>query len=468
MKPFSQAIAVALSLFLLSCGAGMVAEGGTGGTGITTGTLQGYGSIFVNDVEYDVSEAVFLRNGLPASNGEDDYSVGEVITIRGNVSADGKTGIADEVLYKDLLKGRVTLATPDYIRVLGQDVMVDGKTVFVGFTRLDRIEGRYVEVSGFTTADGAILATNIKVKSESEGESEISGVITAVGSDNSFSIGSLVVEYSSFPGGNPEAGQIVEVKIEAVISADRVLAMEIELVESDDYEEETRIEIEGLVTAFDSIADFRVDGFRITTDSGTEYEDGTSADLGVDVRVQVKGHVDADGFVHAEEIRIKVYTTDNQEVEVVAAIDNLNPGSSSFVILGLVAETDASTKFEDKSSAEDDSFGYDDLVVGDRVEVKGMVTGGNTMQVEEVTRRDPSSRVSLEAALTQHSEGTGELVIGGISVQTDSSTEFLGPNGKEISAESFFKSLVEGVTDLEVRGTAAGSSILADTIEIDD
>ncbi|MEJ2321788.1 MAG: DUF5666 domain-containing protein, partial [Gammaproteobacteria bacterium] len=442
--------------------------GGTGGTGITTGTLQGYGSIFVNDVEYDVSDAVFLRNGLPASNGEDDYSVGEVITIRGNVSADGKTGTAEEVVYKDLLKGRVTLATPDYIRVLGQDVMVDGKTVFVGFTRLDRIEGRYVEVSGFTTADGAILATNIKVKSESEGENEISGVITAVGSDNSFSIGSLVVEYSSFPGGTPEVGQIVEVKIQAVISIDRVLALEIEFVESEDYEEETRIEIEGLVTTFESITDFQVDGFRITTDSGTEYEDGTSADLGVDVRVQVKGLVDVDGFVLAEEIRIKVYTIDNQEVEVVATIDNLNPGSSSFVILGLVAETDVSTEFEDESSADDESFGYEDLAVGDRVEVEGMVTGGNTMRVEEVNRRDPSSRVSLEAALTQYSEGTGELVIGGISVHTDSSTEFQGPNGKEITAESFFKSLVEGVTDLEVRGTAEGSSILADTIEIDD
>lgn len=468
MKAFGQAITLALSLFLLSCGAGMVAEGGTGGTGITTGTLQGYGSIFVNDVEYDVTDAVFLRNGLPASNGEDDYSVGEVITIRGKVSGDGKTGKAEEVVYKDLLKGQVTDATPDYIRVLGQDVMVDGKTVFDGFTRLDRIQGRYVEVSGFTTADGAILATNIKVKSESEGENEISGLITAVGSDNSFSIGSLVVEYSTFPGGTPGVGQVVEVKIDALISDDRVLALEIELVDSEEYEEETRIEIEGLVTAFDSITDFRVDGFRITTDSDTRFEDGTSADLGVDARVQVKGDIDMDGFVHAKEISVKVYTPDNEEVEVVATIDDLNPGSSAFLILGLVAETDGSTEFEDESSAEEEPFSYDDLAVGDRVEIEGMVTGGNTMQVKKLKRRDPSPGVSLEAALTQYSEGTGQLVIGGISVQADSSTQFLGPNGKEIQAESFYKSLVEGVTDLEVRGTAAGSSILADTIEIDD
>ena len=41
-----------------------------------------------------------------------------------------------------------------------------------------------------------------------------------------------------------EVGQVVEVRIESVISDDRVLAREIELVDREDYEEQTQIELE--------------------------------------------------------------------------------------------------------------------------------------------------------------------------------------------------------------------------------
>ena len=63
---------------------------------------------------------------------------------------------------------------------------------------------------------------------------------------------------------------------------------------------------------------------------------------------------------------------------------------------------------------------------------------------------------------------SGELVVSGVTVQTDSSTVFRGPNGNQITPEKFFDSLVEGVTDLEVSGTTAGSLVQADSIEIDD
>ena len=89
------------------------------------------------------------------------------------------------------------------------------------------------------------------------------------------------------------------------------------------------------------------------------------------------------------------------------------------------------------------------------------------MQVEELTRRDAAPDVRLQGALNQYTQASGQLVVSGVSVQADASTEFRGPNGKEISAESFYRSLVEGVTDLDVRGTAAGSGILAESIEIE-
>ena len=45
-----------IGMALASCGGGggQVAEGGIGGTGISTGTVTGFGSVYVNGVKYDI------------------------------------------------------------------------------------------------------------------------------------------------------------------------------------------------------------------------------------------------------------------------------------------------------------------------------------------------------------------------------------------------------------------------------
>lgn len=467
MKPITVALFAAISSLLLSCG-GLIAEGGTGGTGVTTGTVQGYGSIFVNDVEFDVNNAVFLRNGQPATNGERDYAVGEVVTVKGAVSADGKTGTADEVVYESLLTGTVSDATPEFIRVLGQDVLIDGKTVLVGFNNPESLNDKFVEVSGLPTADGAIRATIIKLISAQATGGEIRGIITAVGSGDTFSIGDLVVEYTDFPAGSPEVGLAVEVEIEQVIDPDRVLAGQIELIDMEDYQEGTNLEFEGIISVFNSVSDFEIAGYRVITDGFTEFEDGTAADLGVDVRVEVKGRVDATGAIQASKIEIVRYTARNAEVEIIATVDAVFPGSSSFEILGLTAVTDQDTVFKDRSSAEIEPFEFDDLQVGDWVEIDAELTGGNSMRVDKVSRRNTRQEVYVEGALNQYTASSGELVVSGVTINTDSSTIFRGPNGNQITTEKFFDSLVGGVTDLEVSGTPAGSQVQASTVEIDD
>ena len=43
-----------------------LAEGGIGGTGITSGPINGFGSIIVNGVRFDVAQAEILFNGVAA------------------------------------------------------------------------------------------------------------------------------------------------------------------------------------------------------------------------------------------------------------------------------------------------------------------------------------------------------------------------------------------------------------------
>ena len=85
---------VALALLILwgcSGGAGgggrLTAGGGIGGSGVTVGSVSKFGSVFVNDVEYDTTGAVVVVDGVEKGSGDqtvlDNLSVGKVVRIEG-------------------------------------------------------------------------------------------------------------------------------------------------------------------------------------------------------------------------------------------------------------------------------------------------------------------------------------------------------------------------------------------------
>ena len=86
----------------LSCGVGGTdfAGGGTGGTGISTGAVSGYGSVVVNGVHFHTDNNVApgfrtkkLVNGADKSDrmDKDVFSVGMVVTVRHGTGA----GVSD-------------------------------------------------------------------------------------------------------------------------------------------------------------------------------------------------------------------------------------------------------------------------------------------------------------------------------------------------------------------------------------
>jgi ABC-type phosphate transport system substrate-binding protein len=128
----------------VSCGGEQLAGGGIGGTGITTGTVTGFGSVFVNGVEFDTAGASMDIDDVPStSDGTDDASVlgiGMVVTVTGTVNADGVTGTATAISYDEIFEGPIT-AEPDEdvdmqtktFEVFGITVVADSNTtVFVG------------------------------------------------------------------------------------------------------------------------------------------------------------------------------------------------------------------------------------------------------------------------------------------------------------------------------------------------
>lgn len=323
-----------LSAFLNSCGGGIdVASNGSDGitgTGVTAGRVTSFGSIYVNGIKFDVDSATFSRDGA-ASSGQSEYSVGEYVVIKGSVDDSdpaNPTGTAEEVIFEDILDGEVTEASADNltIKVLGQSIEIDSNTTLLDdrdgstsytFPNLtDLIVGNMVEVSGVRDADGLIKATSIKLKEDSfvvgESENEIKGTVSSLNtSDETFMLGVILVDYSgaSFDGFNKQDlvnGQYVEVESATELVGTTLVANEIEL--EDEHllvDSGAELEIEGVVTRFNTILDFDVNGIKVTTNSETEYKEGIASDIGLNIAVEVKGTVNSDGVLVAKEIELE-------------------------------------------------------------------------------------------------------------------------------------------------------------------
>lgn len=342
MTPRILMILLAMSVFV-SCGGTTggddFAGGGVGGTGISVGKITAFGSVFVNGVEFDTSGAIIIKDGVEVatvsdSEDQEHLRVGMIVAVRGTFNADGLTGTASRVEFKDNLEGPVSVGSIDLINLtfqaLGQTVKVDMATVFEDslgiqitgnptaiLSAID--DGNIVEVSGFVNAGGVILASYIEIKAESftpgEDEIELKGTISSLDDTNKiFMIGGLIVDYSSaelkdIPTEGLSDGLFVEVKSTTGFYGSGVLiASEVEVEDKiPGHEEGDKVEIEGFVTSFISISEpFEVNGQPVQVTSETRFEDGASPDgIALNVRIEVEGTVNASGVLVAEEISLE-------------------------------------------------------------------------------------------------------------------------------------------------------------------
>src|SRR6267378_5198934 len=200
------------SLFALaSCG------GGTGGAGVTGtfGTITGFGSVFVNGVEFTTSGATIVPDDNPAA--ESNLRVGMVVTVSGSRS--GSSGSATRIEVDDALKGFVE-AKPDanHWTVMGQTVLVDDRTRFEN--NVQPGVGDFAEVHGLVVADGTISGGFIEKENAPFPAFEVKGFVkNHSDASKTFDIGTLTVNYSNAtindmpnPAGNAWNGLLVEAK----------------------------------------------------------------------------------------------------------------------------------------------------------------------------------------------------------------------------------------------------------------
>lgn len=447
---------------------------GTVRAGMAIGPISSFGSVIVNGVRYDTDDADVTIDG--AAGTPADLRVGQVVSILAELEDGQTSGAATSVSFDDNVDGPIeTLdAAASMIVVLGQTVRIGADTSFDDSIQPRSLAGLavgdFVEVSGLVRSDGSIDATRIE-KNAIDGELEVHGIVSVLDTANQrFNINALVVDYSSaqledFPDGQIAEGQPVEVEGAALDANGALVATRVEyegaLIVGD---EDDFAEIEGFITRFVSVQDFDVSGVPVTTNAATEFEDGTSADLGLNVKVEVEGIIDGNGRVLADEVDIRL----DGDIEIAGLIDAVDAARDSFVVLGIAVDVDALTRFEDQSGARIEPLTLADLNVGDYIEVRGAERADDNGRVLAaiLERDDIDSDVELQGFVSAVTAPTFTVL--GVTIQTDGSTAFQDANDSTISSAEFFSRVAAGSLVNADGLTTSSTAILADEVELKD
>jgi len=470
MKPYLL-FTLSGALLVAACGGGNEQVAGIDARGnpvasavVSKGTITGFGSVIVNGVTYDTSSATFSIDGSDGM--QSDLAVGDVIVLRGTINDDGTSPTAASVTFDDAVEGPISAIDSDTqtFTVLGQLVRIDADTSFDDSISTASLDGLsvddVVEVSGFFLADGSISATRIELK-PAGGELEVTGIVADV-AGTTFNINDLVVDFGSaminnFPGGAPENGQRVEAKGDALGGSGELIATEVEFKGGNLGDDGDRAELEGFITRFDSATDFDVEGVPVTTNAQTVFENGTSADLALNRKIEVEGDIDAAGVLVATKIEIKAAGF----IRIESLVEDVQ--ADRLTVLGIVITVDESTRYEDKSAAAVELFSLADISAGEYVELRGFEDSSGVIATR-LEREDFDGEVALRGFVD--SVNDPDFTILGVTITTIVATVFTDIDESPLTAAEFF--LQANGRLVEASGTLNGSIIVADEIELED
>jgi hypothetical protein len=474
-------------IVVAACGGEQLAGGGIGGTGISSGTVTGFGSIFVNGVEFDTSGATRIVDDMvTVSTGSDDDTVlaqGMVVSVTGTVNADGVTGTATTVEFDEIVEGPIGSIpvedvdmTTKTFDVLGLQVVVDRNlTVFTG-TDFDYTSIRkddMVEVSGFFDATGTLFATHIDKVGVLMPDSvvEVHGTVSGSGVNgvDTFMLGSLLVTFNGatlFEGlpGTVSDGQFVEAS-GTLAGPASINAMRIEL-EEDSITNAGPVSLEGIVTRFNGIGDLTVSGQQVDA-SGADFSPASlETTLGTDDRVEIEGTL-AGGVLTATEVESRTGSLKiGGQVTQVTAVDVVTGIVSIEVVMGqpdVAVNIDSQTQLEDEQF-QVQPFTLNDLAFGDGVVVEGILGNGGAVIAAKLKRKvleRHELQGPVESVGANSNSAAGSITVLGVAFTTNDSTEFEDINdqsfpngGDDFYAQVVQDDLVEIEDDVPVDGVA--------------
>ena len=418
------------------------------GAPIAYGTIDAFGSIFVNGVEFNTDNAAIFVDGQPAN--ELDLSVGMVVSVEGTVNADGVTGEATVVIFDNELKGPVQAIALDAqgdvmtITILGVNVTVDRIATTFENTTFDTLAvGDFVEISGFPEGLTDLRATHLEKRQEvyveGETEVEIEGTISAL-TDTTFQLRTYTVDYTGADLTEVADSTLLEgmyVEVKGRLSGDQLIATEVEEERSfsDSLEADDDFSLQGAVTNYVDDSSFEIAGVPI--DASNAVKKPSALTIANGVLVEVEGTWDGDILI-ATEIEAR-----EGELKLEASVDSVDL-EQSIVTLRLATGTvqvlvDSRTRFDDDVS-DLRNFGLADLSAGDFVEVEAYLNSGQLLATE-LDRDDPDDEVVK--APVDSSNPNIEITLLGLTYNVQGA-EFKDKSDRSVDAAGFFAQLNAG------------------------
>lgn len=451
---------IVIALSLAACGGGssggndIAGIDGSGAPAHSSGPISGFGSILLNGRRYIIeNETSVLIDGNNLM--QTDLKVGQFVTISSSSVDEDGNPIADVVRSDTIIEGPITsIDIPSgSITVLNQEVRISEDTVFdddladrsIGGLAIDDV----IEVTGIQNNGGVILATRIEIDDDND-EFKLVGPVSDLNEGlQEFTINGLTVSYfgaslEDLPGGSLVNGDIV--KVEGSLNSGVLEADEVEGFDDvfDDFIDDDELEIKGPVSRFVSSTDFDVNGIKVTVTGETDYEDGTVGEIAPDVVLEVEGYWDG-GTLVAEEISFE--REDNVEFQgVISSIEatNASLNEGGLTILGIDVVTNSRTTFEDDTESDIFDFGFDDLNLGDYVEIEGYISESNEIVITELEREEISNEIEIEGPLEAKNLPDSITLLGRIFDTSSIDTSDINDSviGTQISVEG---ELVDGI-----------------------
>jgi len=323
-----KALLILAGVLIIGCGGGGIDDlassgggiggsgvngGGTGGTGISAGSVTAIGSVHVNGVRYDTSDAEIFVEGQSVGFGDTtvvaNLKVGMVVRVEGDIETE-TDGTAQRVYFNDDLRGPVKEGSFQQIDPETAQLVVLGKTVIINelthVLNIDieiSLEGKWIQVSGFEDAEGRIQATFVTA-SYPDDRANLKGTVTPVGFDQ-ITINGIIIDTSDATlVGIDQLAEDQLVEVTGTLSGNPPMDIHADIIEKVDLLGTTdidSIQLEGIITEKISEEEFRLNGVPVVLNDQTLYTGGNADDIDEDVQVEAEGQL-INGTLHAERI----------------------------------------------------------------------------------------------------------------------------------------------------------------------
>jgi Domain of unknown function (DUF5666) len=403
-----QCIGLAVAIVLAGCGGSDGALVGNApppppaaSTTTTVGKITGFGSIYVNGIEFDTSGATYQ---VDDAQGADDsaLAVGMVVKVRGTRSADGKSGTATDIFYDDDIEGVVqnigidaTDSSVMVFQVMGVSVMANANTTnFEGeddanFSFATIANGDHVEVSGEYKGD-VLVASYIEKQEAGDNDFEVRGTVDQYnGTDrfvlilrNSSTLNILLEAGAVIPNAGIVNGQFVEVEgtiPDPVAVPAELLATKVELEDNDRFDnDDDEVSLRGFLNFNVDAETWSVNEVVLAFDANTEYKPATLRESIAD-RSADGLYVEVEGEFRNDVLLVDEIESERDELEFKGDVESVTaagPRDGTITLTFGAATGSVTVTVTSETMFRDDDatarYNLSNVMVGDKIEVKAM------------------------------------------------------------------------------------------------